>query len=423
MEQNDKKSDLDNILNQVFFGKYHCIKKIGEGSFGSIYKAEYNGDYYALKFESIEKGQNLLENEALIMNYLKGPHIPYIKLFGSTSEYNILVMQLLGRSLETIFEERKKFSLKTVCMLGYQFISALEYIHNRHILHRDIKPDNFVMGLNSLSQYVYLLDFGLAKKYRSSTTLKQLPLVNRKKLTGTARYASINALKGYEHSRRDDLEAVGYVLIYFLKGRLPWQGFTAKNKEERYKKILKKKMEVTPKVLCKELPKEFEHYISYTRNMEYYEEPDYEMLKGLFNSILIKEHSKFDYIYDWTTPEEKLMRRVITPKSELESYQNKKTTFASYKHFYDSREENNNDKTIFLTLENSRKNLINSYKNNTNGNMESNNDNNIKICKNNKMPQPEDDEGPIIISRKKNLEPLSNDDDDVVCCTSGCMIF
>jgi serine/threonine protein kinase len=305
MEKNEKKSDSDDIINRTFFSKYRCIKKLGEGSFGSIYKAEYNGDYYALKFESIEKGQNLLENEAIIMNYLKGPNIPYIKLYGSTSEYNILVMQLLGKSLETIFEEKKKFSLKTVCMLGYQFVSALEYIHNRHILHRDIKPDNFVMGLNNLSQYVYILDFGLAKKYRSSTTLKQLPLVNRKKLTGTARYASINALKGYEHSRRDDLEAVGYVLVYFLKGRLPWQGFTAKNKEERYRKILKKKMEVTPRELCEDLPEEFEHYITYTRNMEYLEEPDYEMLRGLFNSVLIKDHSKFDYIYDWTTPEEK----------------------------------------------------------------------------------------------------------------------
>jgi serine/threonine protein kinase len=335
-------------------------------------------------------------------------------------------MQLLGKSLETIFEEKKKFSLKTVCMLGYQFVSALEYIHNRHILHRDIKPDNFVMGLNNLSQYVYILDFGLAKKYRSSTTLKQLPLVNRKKLTGTARYASINALKGYEHSRRDDLEAVGYVLVYFLKGRLPWQGFTAKNKEERYRKILKKKMEVTPRELCEDLPEEFEHYITYTRNMEYLEEPDYEMLRGLFNSVLIKDHSKFDYIYDWTTPEEKLMRRVITPKSELESYQNKKTTYASFKHFYDSREENYNDKSIYLTLENSKKNLINKYNNNTNGNRENkeNNDNIIKKCKKNKQPQPEGSEEPIIISKRKGyLETLSNEEDDVICCSSGCNVF
>ena len=423
LENADKSNDSekkDNILGNKFFGKYKCLKKLGEGSFGSIYKAEYNGDYYALKFESIEKGQNLLENEAIIIEYLKGPNIPYIKLYGSTTEYNILVMQLLGKSLENIFEEKKIFSLKTVCMIGHQFVTVLEYIHNKHILHRDIKPDNFVMGLNNLSQYVYLLDFGLAKKYRSSRTLKQIPLVNRKKLTGTARYASINALRGYEHSRRDDLEAAGYVLIYFIKGRLPWQGLQVKTKEERYKKILKKKIEISPEELCENLPQEFEKYIDYTRNLEYLEEPDYAMLKELFNSILKKDHAKFDYIYDWTTAEEKLMRRVITPKSELESYQNKKTTFASFKHFGDSREENI-DKSFHFTLENnnSKKNIGSKF---NNSKMENNKDiNDIKKYSRNKII--EDNEEPIILSKKnKHMDTISNDE-EVVCCTSGCHIF
>ena len=423
LENADKSNDSekkDNILGNKFFGKYKCLKKLGEGSFGSIYKAEYNGDYYALKFESIEKGQNLLENEAIIIEYLKGPNIPYIKLYGSTTEYNILVMQLLGKSLENIFEEKKIFSLKTVCMIGHQFVTVLEYIHNKHILHRDIKPDNFVMGLNNLSQYVYLLDFGLAKKYRSSRTLKQIPLVNRKKLTGTARYASINALRGYEHSRRDDLEAAGYVLIYFIKGRLPWQGLQVKTKEERYKKILKKKIEISPEELCENLPQEFEKYIDYTRNLEYLEEPDYAMLKELFNSILKKDHAKFDYIYDWTTAEEKLMRRVITPKSELESYQNKKTTFASFKHFGDSREENI-DKSFHFTLENnnSKKNIGSKFNNSKMGNNKDIND--IKKYSRNKII--EDNEEPIILSKKnKHMDTISNDE-EVVCCTSGCNIF
>ena len=418
-KKNESQND-DKIINRTFFNKYHCIKKLGEGSFGSIYKAEYNGNYYALKFENIEKGQNLLENEAIIMNYLKGPHIPYIKLYGSTFKYNILVMQLLGKSLENIFEEKKKFSIKSVCMLGYQFVLVLENIHNKHILHRDIKPDNFVMGLNNLSQYVYLLDFGLAKKYRSSTTLKQIPLVNRKKLTGTARYASINALKGYEHSRRDDLEATGYVLVYFLKGRLPWQGLAAKNKEERYKKILKKKMEISSKELCEELPEEFEKYIEYTKKMEYLEEPDYEMLRGLFNTVLKKENKKFDYIYDWTTPEERLMRRVVTPRSELESCQNKKTTLASFKHYGDSREENN-DKSLYLTLENnnSKRNSIYKFHNNINKN-----ENSVKKYKEKKQyQQNEENEEPIIISKKNGYLDTASKEDEIVCCTSGCNIF
>jgi serine/threonine protein kinase len=423
IENEDKSNDSekkDNILGNKFFDKYKCIKKLGEGSFGSIYKAEYKGDYFALKFESIEKGQNLLENEAIIMEYLKGPNIPYIMLYGSTSEYNILVMQLLGKSLENIFEEKKIFSLKTVCMIGYQFVTVLEYIHNKHILHRDIKPDNFVMGLNKLSQYVYLLDFGLAKKYRSSRTLKQIPLVNRKKLTGTARYASINALRGYEHSRRDDLEAAGYVLIYFIKGRLPWQGIQVKTKEERYKKILKKKIEISPEELCENLPQEFEKYIDYTRNLEYLEEPDYAMLRELFNSILRKDHAKFDFIYDWTTAEEKLMRRVITPKSELESYQNKKTTFASFKHFGDSREENN-DKSFHITVENNniKKNIGSKF---NSSKIENNKEiNDIKKYSRNKII--EDNEEPIILSKKNNHMDTISNDEEVVCCTSGCNIF
>jgi serine/threonine protein kinase len=354
------------------------------------------------------------------MNYLKGPNIPYIKLYKSTSDYNILVMQLLGKSLESLFEEKKKFSLKTVCLIGYQFITVLEYIHNRHILHRDIKPDNFVMGLNNLSQYVYLIDFGLAKKYRSSKTLQQIPLVNRKKLTGTARYASINALKGYEHSRRDDLEAAGYVLIYLLKGRLPWQGIAAKNKEERYRKILLKKMEVPIKDLCENLPEEFAKYISYTRKLDYLEEPKYDFLKDLFISMLKKKHHKLDYVYDWTTPEEKLMRRVVTPKSELESNQNKKTTLASFKNYGDSKEDLN-DKSLYLSLENN--NSKNNYNIKNIKMAENSQNNNLKNqSRNNRI---DDNEEAIIISKRKGyLDTLSNEEDEeVVCCTSGCHIF
>ena len=419
-EKNSESEDDNNIMNKTFFNKYRCIKKLGEGSFGSIYKAEYNGDYFALKFESIKKGHYLLENEAIIMNYLKGPNIPYIKLYKSTSDYNILVMQLLGKSLESLFEEKKKFSLKTVCMIGFQFITVLEYIHNRHILHRDIKPDNFVMGLNNLSQNVYLIDFGLAKKYRSSKTLQQIPLINRKKLTGTARYASINALKGYEHSRRDDLEAAGYVLIYLLKGRLPWQGIAAKNKEERYRKILLKKMEVSVKDLCENLPEEFNKYISYTRKMDYLEEPKYDFLKDLFISMLKKKHHKFDYVYDWTTPEEKLMRRVVTPKSELESNQNKKTTLASFKNYGDSKEDLN-DKTLYLSLENNNSKKNYSIKN-IKMTEKSQNNNTKNQSRNNKI---EDNEEAIIISKRKGyLDTISNEEDEeVVCCTSGCQIF
>ena len=379
MDTGDKKVQTgkkDNIINKKYFNKYFCIKKLGEGSFGNIYEAEYNGEHYALKFEKI----------------------------GNNEYNNILVMQLLGKNLEHLFEERKKFSLKTVCMLGYQFVEILEYIHNRHILHRDIKPDNFVMGINNLSKYVYLLDFGLAKKYRSHKTLKQIPFSNTKKVVGTTRYASINALSGFEHSRKDDLEAAGYILVYFLKGKLPWQGITSKDKVERYRKILKKKIDTSPKELCDGLPEEFEQYISYTRNLDYYEEPNYQMLRRLFISILEKEGLNFDYIYDWTTPEESLNINASSNKGELESIQNKKSTFTSSRQIEDNFEENNE-----LNLFNNKNAIISNINNN--------------ITYNKRNNHYKESEEAIIFSKRKDYLNTINNEEDVVCCTSDCNIF
>ena len=161
------------------------------------------------------------------------------------------------------------------------------------------------MGLNNNSNMVYLIDFGLAKKYRSIKTLVQYPLIMKKKFTGTARYASINALKGYEHSRRDELESLGYIFIYFLKGKLPWQNIIAKNKEEKYKKILQKKLEISAQELCKGLPKEFEMFLEYAKNIKYEEKPDYQYLHNLLDKVMKDNKIKNDSIYDWTLEEEK----------------------------------------------------------------------------------------------------------------------
>ena len=171
----------------------------------------------------------------------------------------------------------------------------------------------------------------------------QYPLINKKKLTGTARYASINALKGYEQSRRDDLEAVGYVLMYFLRGSLPWQGLAGKNKEERYKRILKKKIDTSPYDLCVGFPEEFEKYIEYTRKMEYVEQPLYDNLRGYFLHILEKENEDFDFIYDWSTEEEKNLRR----KEYLEEINNKK-----------NRKNSSLAEEIILTTRNGQDNKI-----------------------------------------------------------------
>ena len=170
----EKKISKLELIGRKFFNKYTLMKKLGEGSFGAIYAARSEHNWYAIKLENKSKGQNLLENEAYIMSYLHGKRIPFIKSFGYSGEFNVLVMELMGKSLENIFENLpiKKMTVNCVGKLGIQMVEILEFIHDKHIIHRDIKPDNFVMGRGEKSIYLYLLDFGLAKKYRSSTTLK-----------------------------------------------------------------------------------------------------------------------------------------------------------------------------------------------------------------------------------------------------------
>jgi serine/threonine protein kinase len=304
----------DPLLNEIFFDKYKTIKKLGEGSFGKVYKAEYNGEYFALKFESRSRPKSLLEMEGTIMTYLQGPNIPFIKTYGYSGDYNLLVMQLMDRSLEDIIRIRKTFSIKTTAMIGFQLIGALHYIHDKSIIHRDVKPDNCVMGREELNENLYLIDFGLAKKYRSTRTLKQYPLTKKKRLTGTARYASINALEGYEQSRRDDMESVGYILAYFLRGSLPWQGLKLKSKENKYKNILEKKKEISSEELFKGFPNEFVEILEYTKQLDYLEEPEYQMLRNKLMDLCKRLKYNFDFIYDWTTErdlEKRKMKKVV----------------------------------------------------------------------------------------------------------------
>lgn len=209
----------------------------------------------------------MLETEAFFMSYLKGCNqyyiinltlivgIPHIMSYGFVGNYNILVMELVGKSLEQIFQQReKKFSIKTTCLLAIQMIDLMKYIHDKDLIHRDVKPDNFCIGLNDKSHVIYILDFGLAMKYRIGENKEHIKISLNKKLTGTTRYSSVNAMKGIEQSRRDDLEALGYILMYFLKSGLPWQGLYVQRRVERYKKILEKKEKTTTDELCAGFP-------------------------------------------------------------------------------------------------------------------------------------------------------------------------
>ncbi|XVE72908.1 hypothetical protein DITRI_Ditri11bG0075900 [Diplodiscus trichospermus] len=291
-------------MDRVIGGKFKLVRKIGCGSFGELYLGVnvQTGEEVAVKLESIRTKYPQLHYESKLYMLLQGgTGIPQLKWFGLETDYNVMVIDLLGPSLEDLFNCcNRKLSLKTVLMLADQLINRVEYMHSRGFLHRDIKPDNFVMGLGRKANQVYIIDYGLAKKYRDLQTHKHIPYRENKNLTGTARYASVNTHLGVEQSRRDDLESIGYVLLYFLRGSLPWQGLKAATKKQKYDKISEKKVSTPIEVLCKSYPSEFVAYFHYCRSLRFEDKPDYSYLKRLFRDLFIREGYQFDYIFDWT---------------------------------------------------------------------------------------------------------------------------
>lgn len=211
-------------------------------------------------------------------------------------------MDLLGYSLEDLFNRcGRRFSLKTVLMIADQVLLRLEYIHSKSFIHRDIKPDNFLIGLARRSNIVYFIDFGLAKRYRDPKTHVHIMYRENKHLTGTPRYASINNHLGIEQSRRDDLESLGYVFMYFLRGSLPWQGLRANTKKQKYQKIMEKKMATPVDLLCKGFPDEFRIYFEYCRALRFADKPDYSYLRRLFKDLALRNEIEYDGNFDWRT--------------------------------------------------------------------------------------------------------------------------
>ncbi|XP_062091064.1 casein kinase 1-like protein 1 [Humulus lupulus] len=285
-------------------GKFRLGRKIGSGSFGEIYLGTniQTNEEVAIKLENVKTKHPQLLYESKLYRILQGgTGIPNVRWFGVEGEYNVLVMDLLGPSLEDLFNFcSRKLSLKSVLMLADQMINRVEFVHSKSFLHRDIKPDNFLMGLGRRANQVYIIDFGLAKKYRDSTTHQHIPYRENKNLTGTARYASMNTHLGIEQSRRDDLESLGYVLMYFLRGSLPWQGLKAGTKKQKYEKISEKKVSTSIEALCRGYPSEFASYFHYCRSLRFDDKPDYAYLKRIFRDLFIREGFQFDYVFDWT---------------------------------------------------------------------------------------------------------------------------
>ncbi|KAI0244627.1 Palmitoylated plasma membrane-bound casein kinase, partial [Massospora cicadina] len=221
------------------------------------------------------------------------PGIPSAYYFGQEGLYNVLCIDILGPSLEDLFDLcRRKFSVKTVALLAKQMITRVQSVHEKSLIYRDIKPDNFLMGKpHTLHANV---------QYRDPKTKQHIPYRERKSLSGTARYMSINTHLGREQSRRDDLEALGHVFMYFLRGSLPWQGLKAANNKQKYDKISETKQLTPIKDLCGGFPEEFAMYMNYTRKMAFEETPDYDHLRGLMDKVLAKLGIREeDEVFDW----------------------------------------------------------------------------------------------------------------------------
>ena len=263
--------------------KYKLVDKIGSGSFGLIYKGINirTNEYVAIKVENIQNGNKLLKNEANIYKYLNNSKgIPTIKWYGVDKQNNYMVNNLLGNTLEQLKQQQptKSFTLSLTLKIGLQIIELLQIIHEKGLVHRDIKPDNFLFGLNHNSNQIYIIDFGFCKTYLTNNN-KHIEIKQHTSLIGTHNYASINSHNYIELTRRDDMESLGYVLLYFLFGRLPWESTHDNNA------IKQMKINIIENT---KIPIVFYKYFSYVKQLGFIETPNYNMLRSLFITELSK---------------------------------------------------------------------------------------------------------------------------------------
>eukprot|EP00826_Nyctotherus_ovalis_P065653 TRINITY_DN9654_c0_g2_i4.p1 TRINITY_DN9654_c0_g2~~TRINITY_DN9654_c0_g2_i4.p1 ORF type:complete len:301 (+),score=73.87 TRINITY_DN9654_c0_g2_i4:426-1328(+) len=237
-----------------------------------------------------------------------------------------MVMDLLGLSLEGLFSLcKQRFSLKTILIIADQTLQRIEYMHSKNFLHRDIKPDNFLIGAGHKQHLIYIIDLGLAKRFQDPKTGDHIPYKDGKNLTGTARYASLNTHLGIEQSRRDDMESLGFMLMYFVRGSLPWQGMRGKTKQEKYAAIKDRKINTSIQTLCEGYPEEFAAYLNYCRQLKFTEKPDYASLKKLFKELYIRSGYANDYMYDWNAPKESNHKPLPDSTQKPEHYLTKAT--------------------------------------------------------------------------------------------------
>ncbi|CAD8105471.1 unnamed protein product [Paramecium primaurelia] len=259
---------------------YQFLDKLGEGSFGYIWKVKQisTGQIFACKLvkNTMKKERTLLQREIKILQMLKGKKgFTQLITSGQDLRNTYFIMNLLGQNLEQIKMKCVNFDTASILNTGQQMIQLLKDLHHSNIIHRDIKPENFVVFEDKL----HLIDFGLSKLYIQDG--KHIEFKENKGMIGTARYASINSLKGNEQSRRDDLESVGYLLIYLYMGTLPWNNIVSDDKTTKYYKIQRMKETFRPETYIN-LPPELPKYLEYVRKLKFDSQPDYDYLLRLF---------------------------------------------------------------------------------------------------------------------------------------------
>ena len=368
-------------MDLVVAGRFRLIHCIGSGSFGEIYVGndlQNNNEMVALKLEPLYAKYPQLQYESSVYQDLQGGcNIAHFVWFGSEAMQKIMAIQNLGRSLDTLFNfSMNQFSMKTILMIADQMISAIEFMHKKGYIHRDIKPENFLMGADKNNKNVlYIIDFGLSTQYIISNSKLEknkqqanapsnnnindaynsnmdyfyhIKPTKNNKFIGNAKFQSINGHKGLTLSRRDDMEAIAYLLIYFLKGSLPWDEVTARrDKKLLFEQITQIKIKTSTEKLCQGLPKEFSQYLNSVKSLKFDEEPHYAEYRKMFRELFIKMGYIYDYDYDWTGKD---YAKPISSLS-LHTKYSKSTAKRNYK-----KENLKNDKRF-----NSKQNLLKNY--------------------------------------------------------------
>ena len=317
-EITEKENEVDENIGKIFFKKYKVKNKIGKTSLIQIYEGENltNNTPVIIKLESIKNPELYLELEAMYLFSFKDLGIPKLISTGKTKSYIVLVEEKLGPSLYQLFlKNKKKFSLNEICCIGIQCIERLKTIHSKNYIHRNIKPENFKIGLND-PNVVYLQNFYLCEKFRSDTTKKHAELTMANKIVGTERYGSVNALKGWRQGRKDDLESLCYMLIYFFLGKLPWQDIKAESQSDKYKKLLNKKKKFNIDHYKDIIPEEFRIIFKSIKNLKFDENPKYSFYIRYLQNIREQNGCYNQNDFFWIKKNYKLKKNNIKTKKE-----------------------------------------------------------------------------------------------------------